>query len=202
MKFILRSFSYLMHPLFMPLLGVIIYFAITPKFIPESFMYAKIFAISILTLIVPILFYFLLESINLVSSKELSDVKERRIPLICQIGITILIVTVIINGYEFPELYLFFLGILIASGLALIFSLFKYKASLHMVGVSGVLSFIIALSMVYTTNYLEIISLLIIAIGCTAASRLQFKAHSMHELIVGILVGGLPQLFVFYFYNI
>ncbi|MGO4913323.1 hypothetical protein [Leeuwenhoekiella sp. W20_SRS_FM14] len=202
MKFILRSFSYIMHPLFMPLLGVCIYFAITPKFVPESFMYAKIFAISILTLVVPILFYFLLESINLVSSKELSDVKERRVPLICQMGVTFLIISVIINGYEFPELYMFFIGILIASAVCLLLSFFKYKASLHMVGVSGVLGFIIALSMVYTTNYLQIISLLVIAIGLTAASRLQMKAHNMHELVVGLIAGGLPQLVVFYFYNI
>lgn len=202
MKLILRCFSYVMHPLFMPLLGVGIYFSVTPKFVPESFLYAKLFAISILTLVVPILFYFLLESINLISSKELSNVKERRIPLLCQIAITLLIVFVIINGYEFPELYMFFLGILIASSLCFLLSLFSYKASLHMVGIAGVLGFIVALSMIYTTNFLEIIGLLVLALGFTAASRLQMKAHEMHELVVGVFAGILPQMLVFYFYNI
>ena len=202
MKLILRCFSYVMHPLFMPLLGVGIYFSVTPKFVPESFLYAKLFAISILTLVVPILFYFLLESINLISSKELSNVKERRIPLLCQIAITLLIVFVIINGYEFPELYMFFLGILIASSLCFLLSLFSYKASLHMVGIAGVLGFIVALSMIYTTNFLEIIGLLVLALGFTAASRLQMKAHEMHELVVGVFTGILPQMLVFYFYNI
>jgi len=201
MKYFLRFFSVLMHPLFMPLLGVVIYFSVTPKFVPPSFMYAKLFAISILTIVVPVLFYFLLESVKLVSSVHLKEVKERRIPLLVQIGLLLLIVRIIINGYEFPELYIFFLGILITAATAFILSLLNFKTSLHMVGIAGVLFFVMALSMIYNANYLMIIGLLVIAIGLTAASRLELKAHTMTELIVGVLVGGLPQLLVFYFYK-
>ena len=70
-----------------------------------------------------------------------------------------------------------------------------------MVGIAGVLFFVMALSMIYNANYLMIIGALVIAIGLTAASRLELKAHTMTELVVGVLVGGLPQLLVFYFYK-
>lgn len=202
MKAIIRFFSYLMHPLLMPVLGVVIYFCVTPKFVPESFMYAKLFALSILTIVVPVLFYFLLESINLVSSVELTQVRERRIPLMIQLAITLLILKLIINGYEFPELYIFFFGILVAAGLAFICTLFRFKVSLHMIGLGGVLLFVMGLSMVYQSNFLNVIGALVLAIGFTAASRLQVKAHSMIELVVGILIGGLPQVLMFLFYKI
>jgi len=201
MNYFLRFFSYLMHPLLMPLLGVGIYFSVTPKFVPQSFMYAKLFAISILTIVVPVLFYFLLESVKLVSSIELKRVKERRLPLLIQVGITLLIIRIIINGYEFPELYIFFLGIMITAASAFLLALFGFKTSLHMTGIGGVLLFVMGLSLVYNANYLIVISLLILAIGFTAASRIQLKAHTMLELLVGLLVGGLPQFLVFYFYK-
>ncbi len=201
MKVFLRFFSFVMHPLLMPLLGVGIYFSTTPKFVPESFMYAKLFALSILTIVVPILFYFLLESVNLVSDKELVHVKERRIPLLIQVGITLLIMKIIINGYEFPELYMFFFGILLAASLAFLLSLFKFKVSLHMIGVGGVLLFIAGLSMVYQTNFLLIIGLLVLALGFTAASRIQAKAHTMTELLAGFFVGGVPQIVIFFAYS-
>ena len=201
MNYFLRFFSYLMHPLLMPLLGVGIYFSVTPKFVPQSFMYAKLFAISILTIVVPVLFYFLLESVKLVSSIELKRVKERRLPLLIQVGITLLIIRIIINGYEFPELYIFFLGIMITAASAFLLALFGFKTSLYMTGIGGVLLFVMGLSLVYNANYLIVISLLILAIGFTAASRIQLKAHTMLELLVGLLVGGLPQFLVFYFYK-
>lgn len=201
MKPLLRFFSYLMHPLLMPILGVVIYFYVTPKFVPESFMYAKLFALSILTIVVPVLFYFLLESINLVSDKELGQVRERRIPLMIQVAITLMILKLIINGYEFPELYIFFFGILLSATAAFLCSLVRFKASLHMVGVSGVLVFVAGLSMVYQSNFLVLIAALIIGIGFTAASRIQAKAHTMIELLAGIIVGGLPQVLLFAFYK-
>ena len=202
MKYVINSFSYLMHPLLMPLLGTCIYFEVTPKFVPESFMYAKLFALSILTVVVPVLFYFLLESVNLVSDKELVQVKERRIPLLIQFAITLLILRIIINGYEFPELYIFFMGILIAAAAAFILALLRFKVSLHMIGLSGVLTFIIGLSVIFESNYLFVISLLVLALGLTAAARIQVKAHTMTEIVVGVAVGVIPQVLTFVSYNI
>ena len=56
------------------------------------------------------------------------------------------------------------------------------------------------------TSYLEIaalttVALLILCMGFVASSRLFMKAHTPIELIAGMLLGGLPQLFI-WFYNI
>ena len=198
MKTFLKSFSYIFHPLFMPMLGVVLYFWITPKFVPEPFLYAKILALVILTIVVPLLFYFLLRNLKMASSVFLSDVDERRIPLLCNIVLTLTILKIIINGYEFPELYYFFIGILLSSAVSFVMVLLRFKLSLHMVGICGVLMFIIGLSLHYSSNLLLFIALLIFAAGASASSRLQARAHTNIELIVGVLVGLIPQLAILY----
>ena len=182
----------------MPMLGVVLYFWITPKFVPEPFLYAKILALVILTIVVPLLFYFLLRNLKMASSVFLSDVDERRIPLLCNIVLTLTILKIIINGYEFPELYYFFIGILLSSAVSFVMVLLRFKLSLHMVGICGVLMFIIGLSLHYSSNLLLFIALLIFAAGASASSRLQARAHTNIELIVGVLVGLIPQLAILY----
>ena len=46
MKVLLKSASYLFHPLWMPFAGTLIYFLVSPRFIPEEVVKAKILAVS------------------------------------------------------------------------------------------------------------------------------------------------------------
>ncbi|MAZ25914.1 MAG: hypothetical protein CL868_02405 [Cytophagaceae bacterium] len=200
MKKLLKPFSYIFHPLFMPMLGVGIYFIITKKYIPEPFLYAKLFALSILTIIVPILFFFLLRNLGLIDSAFIPRVKQRRLPLLSNIALTFLVIKVVVNGYEFPELYYFFLGILITTIILFLLSLLKVRASLHMVGLSGVIAFVMGLSIHYADNLLYLLAVLIFFLGCTASSRLVYKAHTILELLLGLVIGILPQVAIFYYW--
>lgn len=199
MAWLIKIFSYLFHPLFMPLAGVLLYFNITPKFIPRPFLYAKLMAVVILTVIVPVLFYFMLRNLGKIDSIFVEDVRQRRIPLFFQIVLTVLIVSVVLKGYEFPELYYFFIGILITACIAFIGALLKFKISLHMIGLGGVLAFLIVLSNYYESNLLTLIAALIAISGIVASSRLQSKAHTMTEVSLGFALGVLSQIGVFYF---
>ena len=200
MKNLLKSFSYIFHPLLMPLVGSLIYFYITPKFVPQPFLYAKLMAIVILTVFVPIMFYFLLRNLSMVDNIFLTDVKQRRAPLFFQIIFTLIIIELIVNGYEFPELYFFFVGILITATLSLVFALASYKVSLHMAGISGLLFFVIGMSIHYSSNLLMLLAVLSFSVGAVATSRLSESAHNGRELFLGALVGFLPQLALYYFW--
>ena len=184
----------------MPLLGALLYFKITPKFIPQSFLYAKLMAITILTVIVPVLFYFMLRNLGKVNSIFIDDVKQRRMPLLFQIVLTCIILSVVVKGYEFPELYFFFIGILASAAVAFLSALLKYKTSLHMMGIAGVLFFVIGLSVYYNSNLLSVVALLCFITGAVASSRLQENAHSMSEIINGVLIGGLPQMAILFYF--
>lgn len=197
MKYLIRSFSYIFHPLFMPIAGVVLYFIISPRFFNSQFLYSKIFATSIMTIIIPILSFYMLKNLGQVTEIHLKAVNERKYPLLMQAAFTFLLLQIVFDGYEIPELYFYFVGILGSSIAALILVFFKFKTSLHMIGVSGLATFILGLSLHFGKNLLPLLCILIIAIGATASSRLEAKAHTYRELIVGCIVGFMPQLLVF-----
>lgn len=180
----------------MPLLGVIFYFHKSPRYVPDALIYAKVFSISILTIILPILLYFLLRTIRKVGSIELPTVAERRIPLLVNCILVILIISRVLPIDEVPELYYFFLGILISTITCYVLTLVKFKASIHMIGVAGFFMFAIALSIHFKININGTIALMLIITGAIATSRLHMRAHSAKELIIGFLVGFLPQLII------
>lgn len=192
--YLLKSISYIFHPLIMPLLGVIFYFSKTPRFIPDPVMEAKVFSITILTIILPILLYFLLKTIKRVDSLHLKSTKERVIPLLLNTLIIILILNRVLPYYEIQELYYFYLGILFSTLTCLFLALFKIKASIHMIASAGFFMFAIALSIHFKININGTIALMCIIIGAIATSRLHLKAHTNTELLIGLFVGFLPQL--------
>ena len=168
MNFFLKSISYILHPLLMPLIGAMIYFTAAPRFIPVDIVKAKIIGLTILTVLIPIVLFFLLKSLGTITSIHLEDVKQRKIPLLLQSVLLIVVIKMIIDVYNYPELYFFFLGALFSSLSAIFMVLFDIKASLHMVGISGVTMFTIAISIHFGMNLTLLIASLIIANGLVA----------------------------------
>ena len=194
MNQLLRSISYIFHPLLMPLLGVVFYFSKTPRFVPESLMKAKVFSITILTIVLPILLFYLLRTINKVETFHLETVKERRIPLLINSIIIILILARVLPQNEIPELHFFFIGILISTVTCFALALAKFKASIHMIASAGFFMFAIAIAIHFKININGTIALMCIILGAIATSRLHMKAHTSIELTAGFVVGLLPQL--------
>lgn len=191
---LLKSISYVFHPIIMPLLGVIFYFSKTPRFIPIELIKAKIISLFILTVILPVLLYYLLKTVKLVDSISLTTTKERITPLILNCVIIALVLVRILPLNEIPELYHFFVGILFSTLSCLILAILKFKASIHMIAVGGVFMFFVALSIHFSININGTIALLFILTGAVATSRLYLKAHSSSELIIGFIIGVFPQL--------
>ena len=194
MNQILKSISYIFHPLMMPLLGVVFYFSKTPRFIPEPAMKAKVFSVTILTIVLPILLFYLLKTLNKVESFHLETVEERKIPLLINCIIIILVLARVLPIDEIPELYFFFIGILISTITCLVLALVKFKASIHMIAAAGFFMFAVAVAIHFKININGTIALMCIIIGAIATSRLHLKAHTPIELAAGFFVGLLPQL--------
>lgn len=194
MKVLLKAASYVFHPLWMPFAGSLLYFLLTPRFFPDTIIKAKLLAIAIITLFIPVVFYFLLKNLGKASSVFLNDVKERKWPLFFFMLLTIMVIKQILNVYNYPALYYYFIGILLSTITAFALALAHFKLSLHMMGLSGFTMFLIALSIHYHINLVYIVSFLAAALGLTASSRLAFKAHTSLELLLGFLIGFLPQL--------
>lgn len=194
MKTFFKIGSQLFHPLWMPLAGTLIYFLISPRFFPLPIVKAKILAILILTIFIPVIFFFLLKNLGLAKSIHLKSTQERRLPLLFFSLLVITILNFILGNTHYPELYYFFSGILYSSLLALLSSIFKIKVSLHMMGAAGFTGFLISLSVLYGTNLTYVIGFLIFMLGWIGSSRLALKAHTQKEILLGLIYGFVPQL--------
>lgn len=198
MRFLLQSASFIFHPLWVPIAGSCFYFIFTPRYFPEGIIKAKLLAIAILSIFIPVVFYFLLKNLGKAESVFLKNVGERKWPLFFFGILMIMLLNQIINVYDYAALYYFYVGILISTFLAFILVLFRFKASLHMMGLGGLISFLIILSVGFQINVVYTICFFILGLGFTASSRIYYKAHSLRELFVGLLIGVLPQFIYLY----
>lgn len=194
MKFFFSVISYFFHPLFVPVGGTLIYFLITPKYSPLEVQSGNILPIFILTVIIPIVTYLILRNLRVVSSIFMPSIKERQYPVIIHILLLALILYKVIPNNYITELYFFFVGLLAAAVASLVLLLLKFKASLHLMGVGGLLMYLINLSIHFEVNVVIAISVFTLLIGLVATSRLYLKAHTKSELVVGLVIGLLSQL--------
>ena len=81
--------------------------------------------------------------------------------------------------------------------MCLVLAIFKFKASIHMIAISGLFMFSVGLSLHFGKNINGSLALLALIAGAIATSRLHLKAHTSVELVFGVFVGLLPQLIVF-----
>lgn len=180
----------------MPIIGVLFYFSKAPRYIPEPILRARVISIFFLTVVLPILLYFLLKTLKQAESIYLQKVRNRIIPLVLNCVITVLILIRVVPANEFLELYYFFVGILLSTLACLILAILDFKASIHMVASGGVLMFFIALSIHFSINISGSIALMCLIVGAVATSRLHMRAHTTIELLFGFLIGLVPQLIV------
>ena len=194
MKVFSNFISYLLHPLFIPIGGTIAYFLITPKYTPLEIESASILPIFILTVIIPIVTFFILKNVGLVNSIFLETATERKYPLYIHASILLLILYKVIPNNYVSELYFYFTGLLGATVACLLLLLFNFKTSLHAVGVSGLLMYLINLSIHFEINLIIAISIFIVLTGAVLTARLYLKAHTRIELIIGVFIGLISQL--------
>jgi len=187
------SFSYFFHPIFIPLFGTLLYLFISPNYFEIHQKYLILLQVGIITILVPISFFYLLQSLGKIDSVMLSEISQRKIPLFIQAFLITILIQKGITQDRIPELFFFFLGGLISTLLAFILLFVKIKASIHMIGISSLTIFTIGLSLHSQINILNTISIVIILNGIIAASRFEMKAHTIKELVFGFLLGLVPQ---------
>ncbi len=197
MKPFFKLISYVFHPLLLPLAGAIVYYSISPKYHPIEELKSVLTRISILTLFIPLIFFFLLKNIGWVHSIYLKNVSERKVPLYIYIFLTFMVIYGVISPVFSLELYFYFIAILGSLLACLLLVFFKFKASMHMMGISGLTVFLIGLSFHYEINVTFALSLFIVSIGAVGSARLYLKAHDYKELILGFIIGIFPQFLAF-----
>lgn len=196
---VLPVFSYIFHPIFVSLYGTFFYFLIAQNFTYEvTTIYLTFIQVSILTLFLPLAMYFLLVSVGIVKSFTEATIKERRLPIAIQVVLLYILLKFSVSLDYIPELYFYFLGGLLSAVVALLTTLMKHKASLHMIGISALTSFIYFLCVHNELPFVNTLALAIVCMGFVGSSRLYMKSHTPLELLTGCSIGIGPQLLLWY----
>jgi hypothetical protein len=197
LKKVLPIFSYILHPILISMYATLFYLFCKGDIFTNQEKYYVLFQILIITILVPVLFFLLLRSTGHVDSIMVAETSQRKIPLVLQCFLYILLVKRSIVIVRYPELHFFFLGALFSTILALICSLFKIKASLHTMAMSGFTIFVIGLNIHLQMQNPYWAAFMILMTGVVASSRLEMEAHTAKEVLIGLLLGVLPQLLFF-----
>jgi hypothetical protein len=200
LKKILPFFSYILHPVFIPLFGTLFYIILDENYFTFPQVLVLLLQIIIISILLPIAFFFLLRTFGKIDNIMLSDLSQRKIPLLLQIMLFSVLVTKSITLERFPELHYFFMGGIISSIVAFVLLYIKIKASIHLIGTSALTIFVLGLSYHNQVNIINTIIFIMILNGFVASSRLEMKAHNTKELVFGFFVGALPQIGLLFFW--
>ena len=200
LKKLLPVFSYIFHPIFVSLYGTLFFFLITNSFFYNSQIIVTLIQVTILTLLLPLSMYFLFRSLGVVSSFTEASISERKMPIAVQAILLFILIKFSVSKDTVAELYFFFLGGFLSSVIVLASVILKFKASLHMIGISALTCFIFGLSMYYQMPFVNLVAFSIVCVGLVSSSRLYMKAHTYPELIAGMIIGAGPQLFLYQYW--
>ncbi|QSS97782.1 hypothetical protein [Psychroflexus sp. ALD_RP9] len=192
--------SVICHPIFIPTLAVALFFYLFPDFYQKPIVYAKILATAILTIFIPIVFLFIMKSIKLISSFKLPTYNERKLPLLFFLMIDLIVINYIFDIYNYKHLFYFFWALLFSGIICFLGLLFKFKISLHTLGLSSLSFFMIYLSHNFELRLSFYISALLLGTGIVSSMRLYLKAHTFAEVLIGVLLGLATQLIIPLFY--
>lgn len=153
--------------------------------------------ITIATYIIPLLLLFVLKRSKRIQSYELSEIQERKSPVIAMVLIFYTLSNLLGNFGQLSILAMLFMGCAISSAICYMAFAKQLKASIHMIGAATASSFILIYSVLYQTNLLTAFAISVAIAGLIGQARLHLKAHSPKEIFWGTVIGVFGQLVAF-----
>ncbi|MTG96870.1 MULTISPECIES: hypothetical protein [Myroides] len=195
----LKILSYLFHPIVIPLFTVLLYFYFTSDFFNSTEILIISIQVGIITILLPITIYLLLHSLKLISSTVmLNNPRERLLPFFVNIILLISLKDYILMENSAYELKLYFWGLICTYTLLLLFLFVKQKCSTHMALFSSMITFTVYLLVQYQIQGHILLIAMVMLLGGIGSARLYLKAHTSLEVILGTIIGILPQFFFIY----
>jgi hypothetical protein len=154
----------------------------------------RLFSVAWLTAFFPAFAVFLLWRLKLSDSIFLRTQKERIIPYVITMFFYWWMYYLSRNFTDQPiALKFFYLGIFVASAIGMTVNNFM-KVSLHAMGIAGLTTSVILVSVFYPVNNAVWVLLAILLTALVISARLVVSDHTKKELIVGLLIGVVTQV--------
>ncbi len=189
-KIIPQLISYLFHPVWYPLAGIVFLLKLNigDTSVPLKYQLLIIKITFLCTIVLPLAMLPLMYYLKAIKNFYLHTKRERFIPL------TLMCVAYYFEYfliYYYAPTYLvvvFLFSVCLAMLFVLIVNIFR-KISIHMVGLGGFTGLLLALCIVYHIDLLYILAGCILLSGIIASARLILNMHTIHEIWTGYLMG-------------
>jgi len=175
-------------------MGAVYFFTVTPVQYPPIKISFWLLSIILWSVAIPLVLYFILKKLKLVQTIDLKTSKERIWPLFLNSIILGYLSFRILPESMCGELHYFFLGALMTAIVGMLLAYLKFKTSIHMMSTGGAFFFMVLVNLHYGYSFSGAFAFFIIVMGAMASSRLHLNAHTVKELVVGLVIGVLPQL--------
>jgi nitrate reductase NapE component len=196
-KIIAHFFSYIFHPIFIPLYVVAFLVFIHPSYFSGFSMAAKkqtLLIVFINMVAFPLLAVALLKGVGFIQSIFLKIQKDRIIPYMACGIFFFWAYLVFKNQTNYPLiLSSFLLGVFLASSAALMANIY-FKISMHAIGVGGLLGIFLLIMKSNTMLMTWPLCMAIIIAGLVCTARLLISDHNTKEIYSGLVVGALSQV--------
>ena len=190
-------FSYLFHPILIPLYVVLFLVYVHPSAFSGFADAAKkqTVLIVILNLVFfPLISVLLLRAVGFIESIYLRTQKDRIIPYIASGVFFFWAYTVFKQQTQYPLILTsFVLGIFLASSAALLANIY-FKISMHAIGMGGWLGFFLIISNTQTMLMTWPICMVLLLTGFVCSARLLISSHKPADIYAGIFLGILTQI--------
>lgn len=195
-KILAHIFSYLFHPIFIPIYAVAFLVFVHPSFFSGFSIAAKkqtLLIVFINAVAFPILAVVLLKAVGFIQSIFLKTQKDRIIPYMACGIFFFWAYLVFKNQTNYPLiLSSFLLGVFLASSAALLANIY-FKISMHATGVGGLLGIFLLIMKSNTMLMTWPLCIAIAITGLVCTARLLISDHSTKEIYIGLIAGLLSQ---------
>ena len=186
-----RWLSMVLHPLFMPLLSLVLAFQLDFRlsfFIPPTMRWITYGMVFVMTVLFPLTSTLMLIRGGMVSSLRMPERRERIGPFIMAILYFSLAYWLLKRNTHHEATYALFTGGLLALAATTVITFF-WKVSVHMVGIGGLLGMLSALAWLHDSVPLWALSIAIVLCGALGRARLVDGGHTPGQVGAGMALG-------------
>ncbi len=191
-RLLANFFSYLFHPIFIPLYVTWMLAFIHPNyFVGFSTMgkYKILFLVAINAFAFPLITVLLLKGLGFINSIFLKTQKDRIIPYIASMTFFFWTQYVLREQSFVPRILVAFMfGVFISSSAALIANIY-HKISMHAIGMGGMLGLFLVVMQQNTMLMTGPLTIALLTTGIVCTSRMIVSDHQPKEIYAGLVVG-------------
>ncbi|MFC2080806.1 PAP2 family protein [Bacteroidota bacterium] len=190
MEKISKAISYIFHPLIIPSLGMLVIYnsGTYLAYLPFDMKKWMLLIVFLSTFVVPLAFipFFLYQRV--IMNLQMGSRRERFVPMAVSF-ILYIFCFYLIRRISIPHMYhSFLLSCMLAVFAAMLITL-KYKISLHMVGLGGLVALIGFLAFYLKVDLRFYLGISVLITGLIGTARIILKAHTPGEVYTGFLTG-------------